>query len=227
MTVAQLRIQQAELPHAMPTAETIASFGRRREEACLHQRVHWHGLEPVLTLCNGHYLLIEDRAAEFSPAIPAMEPLVNLAYINPQPQFVPGDMLRRAQVGVIASVLVTLFAGLFAPQLIVLLVWLALSLTALAVMAARPGRWQFYSALAKAPVFAVHSPLGSVRQAGDFVALLSERIEGAEVVLPRGSQRLAAEFAELRRLRRCRLLSADDLVRARQQLQLRFRQGSP
>ena len=221
-------VQPQHFVHTSSAAEfdLAPATVQRRIEETLHQRVHWHELERTLTLCNGHYLLIEEWSHDHDVGNDVAEQLVNLACLDAEPEFIAGDIVRRVQVGVAASVLVAVFSLLFLPALTLMLLWLPLALTALAVMAARPGRWLFRSALARAPVVEVLSPLGAAAAARDFVALLSERIQGAEVVLPRGSQRLAAELAELRRLLRCRLLSKHEFELARQRLQEHLRRGA-
>lgn len=185
----------------------------RRLEVQLRQRSHWHDLDRRLTLFNGHYLSVCDHQR------PEQEELViNLAYLASEPRYEPGSLRQRLSAGAMALVVTLTAAAWLSSSLIPALMLAMLCVVALMLMSARPGRWVFYTALGEMPVCSVLHGLTGRKEAAAFVDLLVERIEGASVVLPSGSRRLAAELAEHRRILLSGGLSRQQYKFARQRL---------
>lgn len=200
---------------------SVPPSDRRRSEARLVQSNPWQGFEVELELFNGHYLGIHDRLA-----LEQSEQILNLAYLDPRPVYLAGDLpgrLCRVLLAALLPVLLAVFLqGGAAP-------WVLLAvgcLLVLAAMSAKPANWVFRTALGKVPVCTIRGGLVSSGAAEHFVNVVRERIEGAEVVLPSGSRRLAAELAEHRRMLQSGCLSRDDYNSARQRLLSRFRAGN-
>jgi len=191
----------------------VPELPARRLEMQLRQRSHWHDLDRRLTLFNGHYLSVCDHQR------PQQEELViNLAYLAPIPRYEPGTVRQRLFTGAVALVLTLILAAWLSSTLLPALMLAMLCVVALMLMSARPGRWVFYTALGETPVFSVLHGLTGRKEAAAFVDLLMERIEGASVVLPSGSRRLAAELAEHRRILLSGGLSRQQYQSARQRL---------
>ena len=200
---------------------SVPPSDRRRSDARLLQANPWQGFDVELELFNGHYLGIHNRlAAEQS------EQILNLAYLNPRPVYQRGDLqarLRRVSLAALVPLLLAAFLQAAA------LPWVLLAvacLLLLAAMSAKPAYWVFHTASGQVPVCTIRGALLSSAAAEDFVNILRERIEGAEIVLPRGSRRLAAELAEHRRMLDSGCLSRRDYDGARQRLLNKFRAGN-
>ncbi|PKM23031.1 MAG: hypothetical protein CVV10_01340 [Gammaproteobacteria bacterium HGW-Gammaproteobacteria-14] len=191
----------------------VPDLPARRLEVQLRQRSHWHDIDRQLTLFNGHYLSVCDRQR------PEQEELViNLAYLAPVPRYESGTLRQRFSMGAMALVLTLSLGAWVSSSLIPALTLAMLSVIALMLMSARPGRWVFYTALGDTPVCSVLHGFTGRKDAVRLVALLAERIEGASVVLPVGSRRLAAELAEHRRILLSGGLSRRQYQCARQRL---------
>lgn len=198
----------------------VPSPDQRRGEACLLQRSPWQGREVELELFNGHYLGIRDRLRPDQA-----ERILNLAYLRAQPDYQPGDLLARSGVVAMAGAVLLLVSGLFQPRALPLVALAVLCLLALAAMSARPGRWLFSTALGAAPVCQIDRRFWASANIEAFVSVITERIEGAQVVLPKGSRRLAAELAEHRRMLKSGALSRRHYESARERLLGHLRAG--
>ena len=194
---------------------------RRRSEARLYQANPWQGFDVEFELFNGHYLGVHNRLAADQS-----EHILNLAYLNPRPVYQRGDLqVRLLRVSLAALLPLLLAAFLQAAAL----PWVSLAvacLLLLAAMSAKPAHWVFQTASGRVPVCTIRGALLSSAAAEHFVTILRERIEGAEIVLPRGSRRLAAELAEHRRMLHSGCLSRRDYDAARQRLLNKFRAGN-
>lgn len=200
---------------------SVPPSDRRRSEARLFQSNPWQGFEVELELFNGHYLGIHNRLAPKQS-----EQILNLAYLDPRPVYHPGDLpvrLGRALLATSAPLLAAVFLQGGAVPWVLLAVGCLLVLVA---MSAKPGYWVFHTASGQVPVCTICGGLLSSAAAEHFVNIVRERIEGAEIVLPRGSRRLAAELAEHRRMLESGCLSRRDYNSARQRLLSKFRAGN-
>lgn len=200
---------------------SVPPSDRRRSEARLLQANPWQGFEVELELFNGHYLGIRNHLVPEQS-----EQIVNLAYLDPHPVYHPGDLLVRIRRVLMATLIPLLLAaylqGGSAP-------WVLLAiccLLVLAAMSATPGYWVLKTALGQVPVCTIRGGLLSSGAAAHFVSLVRERIEGAEIVLPRGSRRLAAELAEHRRMLGSGCLSRRDYDSARERLLRQLQMGN-
>lgn len=198
----------------------VPPVDQRRLELQLVQHRPWQDQESELVLFNGHYLAIRDRR---HPDLP--ERIVNLAYLNAQPSYQPGNLQLRLWSGTAALLLVLAATIVMAPQSVLLVSLAALSLLLLMLMSARPGRWVFSTALGAVPVCEVSRSLLQHGKTKQFVSLIIERAEGAKAVLPTGSKRLAAELAEHRRMLESGSLSRRHYESARQRLLVHVRRG--
>jgi hypothetical protein len=192
---------------------SVPSAEQRRSDARLLQRSPWQGSETEFELFNGHYLGIHNRLDPQQP-----ERLLNLAYLSPQPAYYAGDLLRRLQLTAVAGGMLLLITALIQSDRFLPVLLATLCLMLLALMSARPGRWVFSTAIGAIAVCEISCGPFSGARAEQFVALLRERIEGAQVVLPSGSRRLAAELAEHRRMLESGSLSRRHYESARQRL---------
>lgn len=193
----------------------------RRSEARLLQKNPWQGLEIELELFNGHYLGMHNRLVPGQP-----EQIINLAYLDPCPAYHPGDLfvrLRRVLIATLAPLIMAAYLQSGSVPWVLLAICCLLVLVA---MSATPGFWVMRTALGQAPVCTIRGSLLSSSAAEHFVSLVRERIEGAEIVLPRGSKRLAAELAEHRRMLQSGCLSRRDYDTARERLLSQFRMGN-
>ncbi|MDF1630316.1 MAG: hypothetical protein P1U78_11010 [Alcanivoracaceae bacterium] len=173
----------------------VPSSNQRRVESRLVQRSPWRDEEVELVLFNGHYLGIRDRRR---PQVP--ERVVNLAYLDPQPTYHSGDITIRVSLVGLVSMVMIIVATLLQPQALLMVALAAPCLLLLAVMSARLGRWEFRTATGAIPVCSVSRELLRQARPRRFVELLTERAEGAQIILPKGNKRLAAELAEHRRM---------------------------
>ncbi|MEE4250113.1 MAG: hypothetical protein V2I38_05945, partial [Alcanivoracaceae bacterium] len=185
------------------------------------QQSPWHDRETELVLFNGHYLAIRDRRDPQQA-----ERVVNLAYLDPQPEYHRGDISIRLSLAGVAAMLMLLAAALLQPQTLLMVALAVPCLLLLALMSARSGRWEFHTAVGAIPVCGVSS--GLLRRAAPkrFVALLAERAEGAQIVLPKGNKRLAAELAEHRRMLESGWLSRRHYESARGRLLAKLQRGA-
>ena len=200
---------------------SVPPSDRRRSEASLLQANPWQGFEIELVLFNGHYLGIRDRLAPEQS-----EQILNLAYLDPHPVYHPGDLSVRLRRVLIAALMPLLLAAYLQSASVLWVVLVISCLLVLAAMSAKPGCWVFHTALGQVPICVIRSGLFSSVTAGRFVSLVAERIEGAEIVLPKGSRRLAAELAEHRRMLQSGCLSRRDYDAARQRLLGKFKAGN-
>lgn len=198
----------------------VPAADQRRSEARLLQRGPWQGREVEFELFNGHYLGIRDRLRPDQP-----ERVLNLAYLRAQPDYQRGDLLVRSRSVAMAGAMLLLVSALFQPSALPLVALAVLCLLALAAMSARPGRWLFSTALGAIPVCHISHRLWAPAEIEAFVSVISERIEGAQVVLPKGSRRLAAELAEHRRMLESGTLSRRHYESARERLLGRLKTG--
>lgn len=194
---------------------------QRRLEFQLVQHRPWQEQESEFVLFNGHYLAIRDRRRPDQA-----ERIVNLAYLDVRPSYHSGNLWLRLWSGICALSLVLIGTMLLAPQSVLLVSLAGLSLLLLALMTARPSHWVFSTALGAVPVCEISSGLWRQGRAKHFVKLIMERAEGAKVVLPTGSKRLAAELAEHRRMLECGSLSRRHYETARQRLLGHVRQAA-
>ena len=126
----------------------------------------------------------------------------------------------------LAALVPLLLAAFLQPAALPWVLLAVACLLLLAAMSAKPAYWVFHTASGQVPVCTIRGALLSSAAAEDFVNILRERIEGAEIVLPRGSRRLAAELAEHRRMLDSGCLSRRDYYGARQRLLNKFRAGN-
>jgi hypothetical protein len=218
----QARLTMTALPRDDLPAEQYVNVPEqhlRRVEAFLAQSLPWQDRAPVWELFNGHYLAVTDRRK------PAMaERVIDLAYLNPSPRWVPGDLKRRVQIAA-ALAATALLAMIFYPDSAVSLLLLAVVLTALLLLATRPGAWEFRTAIGDVTVCRIPASLMRRAESEAFVALVAERADGARVILPSGSRRIAAEMAEHRRMLEHGVLSVGRYQIARQRLLARLQQA--
>lgn len=199
---------------------SVPASERRRSEARLLQANPWQGFEVELELFNGHYLGLRDRL------VPGQaEQVVNLAYLDPHPAYHAGDLPVRLRRVLMATLVPLLMAAYLQSGSVPWVLLAICCLLLLAAMSATPGYWVLKTALGRVPVCTIRGGLLSSVTAAHFVGLVRERIEGAEIVLPKGSRRLAAELAEHRRMLDSGFLSRRDYDSARQRLLRRFSAG--
>jgi hypothetical protein len=191
----------------------VPSPEQRRLECRLLQRQPWQDSEAELELFNGHYLAVRDRRR---PEL--AERVINLAYLDPRPDYHCGDIVSRLLLTSLASLLVLVTVALLQPQAILMAVLAVTCLLLLAFMSASPGCWVFNTALGGIPVCSVSRGLLRLARPRHFVDMLAERAEGAQVILPKGSKRLAAELAEHRRMLESGTLSRRHYESARERL---------
>jgi hypothetical protein len=154
------------------------------------------------------------------------EQIVNLAYLDPHPAYHAGDLPVRLRRVLLATLVPLSLAAYLQSGSVPWVLLASGCLLVLAAMSATPGYWVLKTALGRVPVCRIRGGLLSSSAAAQFVGLVRERIEGAEIVLPRGSRRLAAELAEHRRMLNSGCLSRRDYDSARQRLLSRFRAGN-
>jgi hypothetical protein len=167
-------------------------------------------------LFNGHYLKVQEIRRKR-----VRENIYNLAFVSAEPQ----RLVQRSWGWLImAGVMLALGLALLWAQY-----WLLTS----AVMAAAPllgvqfarrcrNRLASVSAIGQVPLFEVETIWASKAAAERFAALLVERIQAAEAVLPTGRERLASEMAEHRRLFEAGSLSADRYEQAKKRILQHF-----
>ena len=199
----------------------VPPSAERRLEDRLVQHSPWQGEDVELVLFNGHYLAIRDRQR-----LELEERVVNLAYLYPRPEYQRGDVVTRMSVVGAVGLLMLMLAALLQPQALFMVALAVFSLLLLALMSARPGRWEFHTAVGAIPVCAVNRGLLRSADARRFVELLAQRAEGAQVVLPTGNKRLAAELAEHRRMLESGWLSPRHYASARRRLLQRLRRSA-
>ncbi|MCC1497795.1 hypothetical protein [Alcanivorax sp. 1008] len=173
----------------------VPSSNQRRIESRLLQRSPRRDEEVELVLFNGHYVAIRDRRR---PEVP--ERVINLAYLDPQPTYHAGDIIIRVSLVGLVSMLMIIVATVLQPQALLMVAVAAPCLLLLALMSARLGRWEFRTATGAISVCSVSRELFRHARPRRFVELLAERAEGAQIILPKGNKRLAAELAEHRRM---------------------------
>ncbi|MFN3713243.1 MAG: hypothetical protein ACK4SX_06270 [Alcanivoracaceae bacterium] len=194
---------------------------QRRVDARLAQQLPWLGSAPELMVFNGHFLSLTDRR---QPELP--ERVINLAYLNPTPRWVRGDVRRRVCIAAVVGAMGGL-GLLLHPGAALALLLLLLSVVAWLVLSIRPGHWEFRTAIGGTPVCRISSALFHRADSKAFVTLISERADGASVVLPTGSRRVAAEIAEHRRMLKSGVLSQRHYQAARRRLLASMQRGGP
>lgn len=200
---------------------SVPPSDQRRSDARLLQANPWQGFEVELELFNGHYLGMRNGLVPGQP-----EQILNLAYLDPHPVYHPGDLSVRLRRVLVATLVPLLMAAYFQSGSVPWVLLAICCLLVLAAMSAKPGFWVLHTALGRAPVCTIRGGLLSSCTAEHFVSLVRERIEGAEIVLPRGSRRLAAELAEHRRMLEAGCLSRRHYDAAREHLLRQFRVGN-
>lgn len=183
-----------------------------RMERSFSQQSRLHRFRRSFSLFNGHFLeLREGRRGHERRAV------YNLAFLESQPR--TRRFIAWRWVGVTALMLAAGVGVMWAGFLLAgsgILAAAALTL----FQALRRSRYQlvFYSYVGGVPLF-VLEPEWLVRgDAHAFAALLSERIEDAHWLLPRGRDRLAAIMAEHRRLHESGCLSQRRYERAKRRI---------
>jgi hypothetical protein len=192
---------------------------QRRVDACLVQQLPWLDSAPEWRLFNGHFLSLSDRRRPHMP-----ERVINLAYLNPTPRWQPGDFRRRAAIAAVMAAIAA-FGLLIHPEAALPLLLLLVSAVSWLVLSVRPGGWEFRTAIGDTPVCTIACPPFRRAECMGFVQLICERADGARVVLPTGSRRVAAEIAEHRRMLDSGVLSRRHYDAARQRLLARMQQG--
>lgn len=178
-----------------PDFVAVPDETRRRTDVSLLQRQPWQGRETLLTLFNGHFLAICERQRPDRG-----ERIINLAYLDARPERIAGNLVQRLQFIAALALLIPLLALWLEAWALAALMLVGVCVAGLLIMSARPVLYQFHTALGRVPVCNIASHWWQRGQVEHFLAVLSERIDGARVVLPTGSRRLAAELAEHRRM---------------------------
>lgn len=188
-----------------------------RLERTLSQRSRIHHRQRNFTLFNGHYLEMREslRSRE-------RRAIFNLAFLDAEPRRYRRLAWRWLTVTLaLAALASAAFAlgGAFPGAAVLALAVLA------SFQVVRRSRDQlvFFTNVGRMPLFALDLGLVSGRESRDFAGLLSERIEGASVLLPRGRERLAAEMAEHRRLHESGAISKRSYEKAKQRIFANYR----